>query len=195
MAIANLRLRDVLRTQSVRDPLTGLFNRRYMEESLERELRRAARNEQGVAVIMLDIDRFKHFNDMFGHQAGDALLRALGDFLTQRTRGQDVACRFGGEEFAIILAGASLSAAVQRAELFRQEVKQLSVQHAGQLLGRISLSIGVAAYPGHGGTSEELVRNADQALYRAKTEGRDRVVATDSSTETGPAGTEVQSTD
>jgi diguanylate cyclase (GGDEF)-like protein len=125
---------------------------------------------------MLDIDHFKQFNDTFGHQAGDTLLRALGDFLSQRTRGQDVACRYGGEEFVLILAGAPIDAACKRAELLRQELKQLTVQHAGQVLGRISVSIGISAFPGHGATTEELVRTADQALYRAKAEGRDRVV-------------------
>lgn len=176
LALANLRLRDVLRTQSIRDPLTGLFNRRYMEESLERELRRAIRNHQSVALAMLDIDHFKLFNDTFGHQAGDTLLRALGDFLSQRTRGQDVACRFGGEEFALILSGATSEDAVARAELLREELKHLSVQHAGQTLGRISFSIGISAFPGHGTTAEELLRAADEALYCAKEDGRDRVV-------------------
>ena len=175
LALATLRLREVLRSQSIRDPLTGLFNRRYMEESLERELRRAERNGQSVGFIMLDIDHFKHFNDSFGHQAGDALLRALGDLIGERTRGQDVACRFGGEEFSLILAGATKDAAQRRAELLREEVKRLSVTHAGQLLGKISLSFGVAAYPGDGRTTEELIRSADQALYAAKAAGRDRI--------------------
>jgi diguanylate cyclase (GGDEF)-like protein len=175
LALANLRLRDVLRSQSIRDPLTGLFNRRYMEESLEREVRRAVRNDECVTLLMLDIDRFKQFNDTFGHQAGDTLLRALGDFLSQRTRGQDVACRYGGEEFVLILAGATADDGCKRAEFLRAELKQLTVQHARQVLGRITLSIGISAFPGHGATAEELLRAADQALYRAKAEGRDRV--------------------
>ncbi len=176
LALANLRLREVLRRQSIRDPLTGLFNRRYMEESLEREVRRATRNDESVALLMLDLDRFKQFNDTFGHPAGDALLRGFGDFLSQRTRGQDVACRYGGEEFVLILAYSDVDGACKRAELLREELKQLTVQHGGQVLGRISCSIGVSAFPGHGTTVEELLRTADQALYRAKTEGRDRVV-------------------
>jgi PleD family two-component response regulator len=102
LAVANLRLREALRGQSIRDPLTGLFNRRYLEETLERELRRAIRNKRSLAVLMVDIDHFKQFNDAHGHQAGDTLLRAFGDFLGERTRGQDVACRYGGEEFAVI---------------------------------------------------------------------------------------------
>ena len=175
LALATLRLREVLRSQSIRDPLTGLFNRRYMEESLERELRRAERNGQTVGFIMLDIDHFKHFNDTFGHQAGDALLRALGDLMGERTRGQDVACRYGGEEFSLILSGASKEASRKRAELLREEVKRLSVTYAGQVLGKVSLSFGVAAYPEDGGTADILVRAADQALYSAKAAGRDRI--------------------
>ena len=176
LALANLRLREVLRNQSIRDPLTGLFNRRFMEESLEREVRRAARNEEGVALLMLDLDHFKLFNDTFGHQAGDVMLRGFGDFLSQGTRGQDVACRYGGEEFLIVLSGASVDAACKRAELLREDLKQLTVRHAGQVLGKVTVSIGVSSYPDHGATVEELVHAADQALYRAKREGRDRVV-------------------
>jgi diguanylate cyclase (GGDEF)-like protein/PAS domain S-box-containing protein len=175
LALANLRLREVLRSQSLRDPLTGLFNRRYLEESLERELRRAIRNKHSVALLMLDIDHFKRFNDTFGHQAGDALLGALGDVLVKRTRGQDAACRYGGEEFAIVLSGASLDAAYQRAELLREDIKALTVAHAGQVLGSVTLSIGIAVFPGHD-TSKELIHAADQALYRAKADGRDRVI-------------------
>jgi diguanylate cyclase (GGDEF)-like protein/PAS domain S-box-containing protein len=176
LVLANLRVREALRSQSIRDPLTGLFNRRFMEESLEREVRRAARNDEGVALLMLDLDHFKLFNDTFGHQAGDMLLRGFGDFLSQGARGQDVACRYGGEEFLLVLAGASIDAACKRAELLREDLKQLTVRHTGQVLGRITVSIGVSAFPGHGATVEELVRAADKALYRAKEEGRDRVV-------------------
>jgi diguanylate cyclase (GGDEF)-like protein len=147
-----------------------------MEEALERDLRRAERNGECVTVLMFDIDHFKQFNDTFGHQAGDTVLRALGDLLSRQTRGQDVACRYGGEEFVVLLAGASIDDGCRVAEVLRQELKQLTVQHAGQVLGRISASIGIAAYPGHGGTAEELLRAADQALYRAKAQGRDRVV-------------------
>ena len=176
LALANIGLREVLRGQSVRDPLTGLFNRRYMEESLERELRRAMRTEASVAVLMIDLDHFKQFNDTFGHQGGDALLRAFGEFVRQGTRGQDVACRFGGEEFVIILSSASIDAACKRAEYLREGLKELKVEYAGQVLGKITLSIGISAYPVHATTTDELLRVADQALYRAKQEGRDRVV-------------------
>ena len=175
LALANLKLRESLRNQSIRDPLTGLFNRRYMEESLEREMSRAHRNKKSLALVMMDIDHFKHFNDTFGHQAGDTLLRALGDYLKKRTRGQDIACRYGGEEFALVLSDTPLDAALQRAEILREEIKQLNVQHAGQLLGTITLSMGAALFPDDGLTSAELLRAADQALYKAKREGRDRV--------------------
>jgi diguanylate cyclase (GGDEF)-like protein/PAS domain S-box-containing protein len=176
LALANLRLREVLRGQSIRDPLTGLFNRRFMEESLERELRRAIRGKQQVALLMLDVDQFKRFNDTFGHQAGDALLRALGNLLKESTRGQDVVCRYGGEEFAFVLAGASLDAARTRAELLREDVKQLNAQHGGQLLGAVTLSIGIAVFPENGDSAEQLLKAADDALYRAKESGRDRIV-------------------
>jgi diguanylate cyclase (GGDEF)-like protein len=176
LALANLRLREVLRTQSIRDPLTGLFNRRYMEETLSREIQRALRNKENLSLLMVDIDHFKRFNDTFGHQAGDALLREFGALLNQRTRGQDVACRFGGEEFAVILSGASLEAASKRAEFLCESARQLSVVHSGQILGKVSLSVGISGFPMHGPNVEELLRIADQALYRAKSEGRDRVV-------------------
>jgi diguanylate cyclase (GGDEF)-like protein/PAS domain S-box-containing protein len=175
LALGNLNLRETLRNQSICDPLTGLFNRRYMEESLEREFSRASRNKSCVAIIMMDIDHFKRFNDTFGHQAGDALLRALGDSLKRSTRGQDIACRFGGEEFALVLSESSLTGALQRAEILRQQVKQLSVEYAGQLLGAISISMGVAIFPDHGTAIGDVLRAADQALYSAKRAGRDRV--------------------
>ena len=123
----------------------------------------------------MDIDHFKRFNDTFGHQAGDVLLRGLGDFLNRSTRGQDIACRYGGEEFALVLSDSSLSGALLRAESMRQEIKHLNVQYAGQLLGAISISMGLAIFPDHGTTISEVLQAADQALYRAKREGRDRV--------------------
>jgi len=174
MALANLRLRDVLRDQSIRDSLTGLFNRRYMEATLERELRRAARDNQSLAFLMIDIDHFKMFNDAFGHHAGDVLLRAVGEFLGQGIRGQDVACRFGGEEFVLILTDTPLEIAYRRAEVLREELARLAVQHNGQTLGKITMSVGIAAFPEHGTSSEELIRKSDTALYKAKEDGRDR---------------------
>jgi diguanylate cyclase (GGDEF)-like protein/PAS domain S-box-containing protein len=177
LALGNLKLRETLKNQSICDPLTGLFNRRYMEESLEREFSRANRNKTSVSIIMMDLDHFKRFNDTFGHQAGDTLLRTLGDFLRRNTRGQDIACRYGGEEFALVLTDTTLAGAVQRCEILRQQVKQLNVEYAGQLLGAIAVSMGVALFPDHGSTISEVLGAADQALYRAKREGRDRVSA------------------
>jgi diguanylate cyclase (GGDEF)-like protein/PAS domain S-box-containing protein len=175
LALGNLKLKESLKNQSICDPLTGLFNRRYMEESLEREFSRANRSKTTVAIIMMDIDHFKRFNDTFGHQAGDTLLRSLGDLLKRNTRGQDIACRYGGEEFAIVLSDSNLTGALQRAEILRQQVKQLNVEYAGQLLGAVSVSIGVALFPDHGTTMGDVLRASDQALYCAKREGRDRV--------------------
>ncbi len=176
LALSNLKLQETLRRQAIRDPLTGLFNRRYMEESLEREISRAARRDMPLGIVMLDIDHFKRFNDTFGHAAGDALLRELGTFLLTHLRAEDIACRYGGEEFALILAEASLESTRQRAEQLRNEVKNLNVHHLRRPLGSISLSLGVACFPEHGSTVEAVLRAADNALYRAKAGGRDRVV-------------------
>jgi len=175
LALANLKLRDTLQHQSIRDPLTGLFNRRYLEESLEREIHRAARNKQTLGVIMLDVDHFKRFNDTFGHDAGDVVLRELGLFLKKNIRGGDIACRYGGEEFTLIMPEVSWQDIQIRTEQMRQEVKRLNLQHQGQPLGAITLSLGVAIYPEHGSTREVVIQSADAALYRAKKEGRDRI--------------------
>jgi diguanylate cyclase (GGDEF)-like protein/PAS domain S-box-containing protein len=176
LAITNLRLRETLRHQSIRDPLTGLFNRRYMEESLVRELQRASRAGIPVSVIMLDLDHFKRFNDSFGHAAGDALMRALASVLQKGIRAEDIACRYGGEEFALILPGAPVHIAQARAEGIRQAAARLSVEHQGTALGAVTLSLGIAVFPDHGATGEKVLKAADAALYRAKAEGRDRVV-------------------
>ncbi|MDP8963330.1 MAG: diguanylate cyclase [Cyanobacteriota bacterium] len=175
LALANLKLRENLRNQSIRDPLTGLFNRRYLEESLEREVSRAERKEQPLGIIMLDVDHFKQFNDKFGHEAGDAVLRELGKFLLKHIRGSDIACRYGGEELTLILPEAPLDVLQQRAEQLREGVKHLKVPHRQQRLGVITFSIGVACFPEHGLTGEAVLEAADVALYRAKEEGRDRV--------------------
>lgn len=176
LALANLNLQDALRSQSIRDPLTGLFNRRYLEDSLERELHRMARRQHSAGFVMLDIDHFKAFNDGFGHEGGDSVLRAFGAFLQERLRREDIACRYGGEEFCIVLAESSLEDAVRRCEQLRAEVKLLIVQHGGHHLPPLAVSIGVAGYPTHGDTVAALVAAADTALYQAKAQGRDRVV-------------------
>ena len=175
LALGNLKLRETLRSQSIRDPLTGLFNRRYLEESLEREISRANRDRSSIAIIMLDIDHFKDFNDTHGHQAGDAALRTLGEFLKKATRGQDIVCRYGGEEFALVFSGSSLQGALERGETLRDGVKQLQVQYAGRLLGAITVSMGLSLFPDHGTTIADVLRGADQALYCAKRDGRDQM--------------------
>jgi diguanylate cyclase (GGDEF)-like protein len=176
LALANVQLRDALRHQSIRDPLTGVFNRRYMQATLERELSRAARHRHSVGLIFLDLDHFKTFNDTHGHDAGDTLLRELGHLLRARLRVEDVICRYGGEEFVVILPEAALPVAVERAEQLRADVRALVIRHYGQTLGAVTLSAGVAMYPEHAPDGELLVRAADQALYQAKQQGRDRVV-------------------
>jgi len=176
LALANLRLRETLRSQSIVDLLTGLFNRRYMEESLAREVARANRGQRPLAVIMLDLDHFKDFNDTFGHEAGDALLHGLGTLLRTHVRAGDIACRYGGEEFTLILADSPLEATAQRAEALRELVGRLAVEHEGRTLRPVTVSLGVAIFPQHGSTGEAVLRAADAALYRAKAEGRDRVV-------------------
>ena len=176
LAFANLMLRETLKYQSVRDPLTNLFNRRHMEEALQRELLRAARNGNPVAVLMADLDHFKQFNDAFGHEAGDVLLRDLGALLAAEIRGGDIACRYGGEEFLLILSDTDLPSACERAEKLQQQVRNLQVRYRGETLRRITLSIGVAGFPRHGTSASQIVTAADRALYKAKAAGRDRVV-------------------
>ena len=183
LALANLKLRTSLFHQSIRDPLTDLFNRRYLEETLEREIHRAARLQRSVAVVMLDIDHFKRFNDTFGHEAGDVLLRELGIFLQKQIRGGDFACRYGGEEFSLIFPEVSLKDIRQRTEKLREEIKNLSVQYNGRVLESITLSLGVALFPDHGTSGKILLQAADTALYEAKRNGRDRVVIAVGTTE------------
>ncbi|WP_394686599.1 diguanylate cyclase [uncultured Xanthomonas sp.] len=177
MALHNLQLRQRLRLQSIRDPLTGLYNRRYLEESLLRELARCERRDQPLALMMLDLDHFKALNDRLGHAGGDALLAAFGQLLAGLVRPEDIACRYGGEEFTVILPGAAADVAQRRAEQIRAAVANLQVQHQGQALPPVTVSIGVAAYPDHGRSTEELLRCADAALYRGKRSGRNRVAA------------------
>jgi diguanylate cyclase (GGDEF)-like protein len=148
-----------------------------MEETLERELSRAEREKQPVGVIMFDIDHFKQFNDLAGHDAGDTLLRELGAFLKKNVRGGDIICRYGGEEFLAVLPGAGIEDARERAEQIRNGVKEMLVYHLGKPLAKCTISLGVAAFPASGNEIETLVKAADTALYRAKNEGRDRVVA------------------
>jgi diguanylate cyclase (GGDEF)-like protein/PAS domain S-box-containing protein len=175
LSVANIRLREALRAQSIKDPLTGLYNRRYLTEIMEREIRRAVRAEQCLGVLMLDLDHFKNFNDTYGHDAGDTVLREAASFFTRSIRVEDIVCRFGGEEFVVLLPTADLNAAHARAERIRSKMHELTVLHQGQSLGMVTVSVGVAALPQHGTSAKVLLDAADAALYHAKREGRDRV--------------------
>ena len=176
LALSNLRLRETLLQQSIRDPLTGLFNRRHLEETLDLELHRAARRGEPISAVMFDVDHFKRYNDLHGHDAGDAVLRALGNLVQTHIRAGDVACRFGGEEFLLVQPGLSAEDALVRAESLRHAVSLLSLTHHGLGLGSITVSLGVATYPEHADGGAALLKRADEALYRAKREGRNRVV-------------------
>jgi diguanylate cyclase (GGDEF)-like protein/PAS domain S-box-containing protein len=176
LALANIQLRETLRNQSIRDALTGLYNRRFLEESFRREFSRAQRKETPLALMMLDVDHFKRYNDKYGHDAGDEVLRELGRLLSHFIRESDIACRYGGEEFVLLLPGASGSDAASRARGLLAEVRRLDLTFQGTHLGRVTASIGIAVYPDHVRDSETLLQAADAALYAAKAAGRDRVV-------------------
>jgi diguanylate cyclase (GGDEF)-like protein len=178
LAIANINLRETLRNQSIRDPLTDLFNRRYLEETLGREVHRAMRSQCPLGLIFMDIDNFKLFNDTLGHDVGDAILRELGAFLKVNIRYSDIACRYGGDEFVIVLPDTPLEVTIQRAEGIRTGVKSMKVDYKRQDLKNITLSLGVVAIPEIEAAAEILLQTADAALRQAKTEGRDRVVVT-----------------
>ena len=169
------QLQEVLKGQASRDALTELFNRRYFNETLEREISRARREHHPLSLVMIDVDHFKAFNDAYGHQAGDELLRALGTQLRLDTRVEDVPCRWGGEEFIVLLPNMPLEMACERAESWRARFAALSVRHEGQVLST-TISIGVAAFPQHGPAAQDAIRSADRALYLAKAGGRNRVV-------------------
>lgn len=176
MALANLRLQDSLRAEAIRDPLTGLFNRRFMDASLARELDRARRQDTPVAVLMFDLDHFKRYNDQHGHDGGDALLAEFGVLLARLSRTGDIACRYGGEEFTLIMVGAGADEGCARAESIRAGLAALTPRVAARALPSTTASIGVAVYPSHGNSAAELLSRADAALYAAKRSGRDRVV-------------------
>jgi len=177
LALANLNLRESLREQSVRDALTGLYNRRYLEQSLASEYARCRRIGQPLAVLMVDIDHFKRFNDTHGHAAGDALLAAVGRLLGDHCRDSAIACRYGGEEITVILPATGPQPALARAEALRAAIADLAVEDAGTPLPRVTTSIGVATIPGNVERVDGLLEAADRALYLAKSGGRNRVVA------------------
>jgi len=166
-----------LRELSVRDHLTGLFNRRYLEETLDREIQRSSRAHRTIGIILFDIDGFKHINDTGGHAAGDAVLQSVAQAARGLIRGGDLACRYGGDEFVLILPETSRQTTRQRAERLRVAIKQLQVQYHTHLLEPITISAGIAIYPQHGAARDDLLRAADKALYRAKKRGKDCVEA------------------
>jgi diguanylate cyclase (GGDEF)-like protein len=177
VAIANVKLRDQLRDQSIRDPLTGLFNRRYLLETCRREFSRAARTNQHVSILSIDVDHFKKYNDNHGHDAGDTVLRIVSECLEKSVRKEDIPCRFGGEEFIVVLLGVTPADAIQRADKLRGSVESLVVRYLDRSLPRVTISVGVATFPDCGDNPQAVIRAADEALYRAKDNGRNRVEA------------------
>ena len=182
LAVANLELREKLREQAIRDPLTGLYNRRFLEESLKNEIRRLGRKGDTLGLLMIDLDHFKSFNDTLGHEAGDAFLRALGRFIAAHVRAEDIACRYGGEEFTVLMPSAGEEQLVRRAEELRSLASGVGRHASGAPPQLVTLSIGAALFPHHGSTPAALLRAADEALYRAKAEGRNKVVLASAST-------------
>jgi len=176
LSLSSLKLREQLRRQSIVDSLTGLYNRRFLDESILRELARASRKAQPLSLLMLDLDHFKKWNDTRGHDAGDQVLRLVGSELQRAVRGSDLACRFGGEEFAILMPETDPDIALERANTIRERIGRIDIEYGGQVAGRISVSIGVASFPLHASDANSLVRAADAALYEAKGAGRDRVM-------------------
>jgi diguanylate cyclase (GGDEF)-like protein/PAS domain S-box-containing protein len=176
LSLSNIRLRENLRQQTIRDPLTGLYNRRFLEESLNREMARCKRKGTVFAVLMMDLDHFKRFNDTFGHDAGDSVLRSFSQALQENTREGDIACRFGGEEFVLVMPDTDLAGASTRAERILTAVRRLHVTYNDKLLGPITTSIGLAMYPQDGTTTKTIIRSVDRALYEAKGAGRDQLV-------------------
>lgn len=168
-------LQQQLRQQAIHDPLTGLYNRRFLEETLGRELAQAHRTQEAMSLAMIDIDRFKSVNDAYGHSVGDLFLIALGDMLEHKIRAGDVACRFGGEEFIVVMPGAPLEVAAKRINEFRQAFGALKIDVAGQSISA-TFSAGVAGFPLHGTDEKTIIAEADRALYAAKEAGRNRVI-------------------
>jgi diguanylate cyclase (GGDEF)-like protein len=167
-------LQEELREQAIRDPLTGLFNRRYMEETLDRELARAVREGSSIGICMADIDGFKSFNDQHGHRAGDMILKHLAEIFIAYSRTEDVVCRYGGEEFLILLPGADLDVTSRRAEDWRRAFEQSKIEFEGEILST-TLSMGVTVFPQRGQTSDDLLKLADEAMYISKHNGRNQV--------------------
>jgi len=175
LAIANVKLRDELRDQSIRDWLTGLYNRRYFMEKFRNELRNVEKGEGHIGLISFDADKFKSFNDNHGHDAGDIVLREIGEVVQSTFKGHAVACRFGGEEFNVLMPSCSMEETLQAAEKLRTNVENLIIRYGSYELPRVTVSAGVAAFPEHGRVAQDLLKAADTALYMAKDQGRNRV--------------------
>ena len=167
-------LQSQLREQAIRDPLTDLFNRRYLEETLDREIARAAREKYPICVVMIDIDHFKQVNDTYGHEAGDAMLKSVAKLLAGNSRRGDFACRFGGEEFLLVMPNIHMAVAYARTETLRTSLNALQVPY-GQFVLSATFSMGIACYPDHGDNRESLLRAVDKAMYAAKEAGRDHI--------------------
>ena len=167
-------LQSELREQALRDPLTGLYNRRHLADAMERELARVKRERRSLSVIVLDIDRFKEINDNYGHQIGDQFLIEISNLIAGHARSSDIACRYGGEEFLLVMPGATLKTALKRAEQIRKQAEDIRISIGKKQL-KVTLSLGVATYPKHGKGAEEIVVKADKAMYKAKRAGRNCV--------------------
>ncbi|WP_192890784.1 diguanylate cyclase [Vibrio bathopelagicus] len=176
LALANLSLQEKLRSQALSDPLTGLFNRRFFEQKLEEHSMNSATSEQPLSLLMLDLDHFKRFNDNFGHDAGDFVLKEISALLKQSVSEDEIACRLGGEELAILLPHYSMGQATEFGQTLCDAVRSMHLEHKGLSLGQLGVSIGVATYPKPASDTESLVKMADNALYMAKDMGRSRVV-------------------
>jgi len=179
IAISVIRRAERLQILATRDALTGLYNRRFMEEALTIEQSRAERRGSSIGLMMVDVDYFKRFNDTFGHDAGDAVLRGIGQLLPRAMREGDMPCRYGGEEFAVILPGADLAQTRQRAEAIRTAIERWKPQHEGHSFEQVTVSIGIAAFPLNGNSWQAALKAADEALYAAKRGGRNQVAAAD----------------
>jgi len=175
IALSSISLREELQKYSYEDALTGLKNRRYFDQLLEHESAVALRGDQPLSLLMVDIDHFKRFNDTHGHEAGDSALKAVAGVLARHFRDSDVVCRFGGEEFVIIMAGSTAKAAYDKARELAHAVRAMPVEHGGFELGHVTISVGVSSWPECSDSPDSLLGLADRALYRAKEAGRDRV--------------------
>ena len=181
LAISNIKLRLVLENQAVRDSLTGLYNRRYLEDILERELQRSTRHQHHFSILMIDVDHFKELNDAYGHDSGDYVLKAISSTFQNSTRKEDVACRYGGEEFILVLSDSNIDGALKRAEQIRGDINNNNFICNSVALPRVTISVGVATFPQHGDNVAELIRASDSALYQAKNSGRNQVVSASAS--------------